>query len=314
MVRCGPEIRWILSGLFGVWLGSWFPVRAVEVSDAEEKFRTGDYAGALALSQQALTKKDPDEEWPILEARSLLTLGRYPEARSALTNALPRFSRSVRIHWLTREACLASGHPDEAAEMLDRIRDFISGRAPTFRDPPSLVTFARVALLLGADPKVVLERLLDPARKADPNLIDAAMARGELALEKHDFALAAKAFSEGLERHPDQPDLLWGLARAAGESSREALVENLEAALKINPRHLPSLLREIDHRIDAEDYTGARERLGFVLKINPWLPEAWAYRAVLEHLRADTVAEAEARANALKFRPDHPEVDHLIGL
>ena len=314
VVRCCPEARWILSGLFGLLLGASFSARAVEVADAEQKLRTGDYAGALELSQEALKKKDPDEEWPILQARSLLTLGRYSEARSALTNALPRFSRSVRIHWLTREACLASGHPDEAAELLDRIRDFISGRAPTFRDPPSLVTFARVALVLGADPKVVLERLLDPARKADPNLVDAAMARGELALEKHDFALAAKAFSEGLERHPDHPDLLWGLARAAGESSREALVENLEAALKINPRHVPSLLLEIDHRIDAEDYAGARERLDFVLKINPWLPEAWAYRAVLEHLRANPGAEAEARANALKFRPDHPEVDHLIGL
>ena len=309
----GRAVRGFFA-LFALFQMVAFPLQAIEVSDAEEKVRTGDYAGALALAESALKQKDPDEEWPILQARSLLTLGRYAEARSAVTNALPRFSRSVRIHWLAREASLASGHPEEAVEMLDRIRDFISGRAPAFRDPPSLVTFARVALLLGADPKVVLERLLDPARKADPNLVDAAMARGELALEKHDFALAAKAFAEGLEKHPDHPDLLWGLARAAGESSREALVENLEAALKINPRHLPSLLLEIDHRIDAEDYAGARERLDFVLAINPWLPEAWAYRAVLEHLRGDATAERDARSNALKFRRDHPGVDHLIGL
>ena len=289
-------------------------VSAVEVTEGEDKLRTGDYEGALSLAEKALKEKSGEEEWPLIQGRALLTLGRYPEARAALTNALPRFSRSVRIHWLAREASLAAGHPEEADATLDRIKDFITGRAAAFRDPASLVVFARVALQLGADPKVVLERLLDPARKADPKLVDGYLARGELALDKHDFALAAKSFSDGLEKHPENPDLLWGLARAEGESSRSALAENLEAALKINPRHIPSILLEIDHRIDAEDYVVARERLDAVHAINPWQPDAWAYRAVLAHLKNDPKAEQEARSNALKFWPDNPRVDHLIGL
>ncbi len=310
--RCSHA--WIAAGIVFAVLLLAGRVGAVEVSEGEDKLRTGDYAGVIALAEKALREKDSSEEWPLLQGRALLTVGRYPEARSALTNALTRFSRSVRIHWLAREAFLASGHPDEASDALDQIKDFITGRSPAFRDPPSMVVFARVALSLGADPKVVLERLLDPVRKADPRLTDASLARGELALDKHDFALAAKAFEDGLQHHPDEPDLLYGMARAVGETSRSALAEKLEAALKINPRHIPSLLLVIDHRIDAEDYSGARKGLDEVLAINPWNPEAWAYRAVIEHLRNDTAAERTARESALKFWPDNPRVDHLIGL
>jgi tetratricopeptide (TPR) repeat protein len=49
------------------------------------------------------------------------------------------------------------------------------------------------------------------------------------------------------------------------------------------------------------------------MAVNPWQPEAWAYRAVLAHLRHDTNSESEAREKAMKFWPTNPRVDHLIG-
>src|SRR5205814_2098835 len=45
----------------------------------------------------------------------------------------------------------------------------------------------------------------------------------------------------------------------------------------------------------------------------PWRPEAWAYRAVLAHLRADAPGETNSRSAALKFWPANPQVDYLIG-
>ncbi len=42
-------------------------------------------------------------------------------------------------------------------------------------------------------------------------------------------------------------------------------------------------------------------------------PRAWAYRAVLAHLRGDKEGEASARRSALAQWPSNPEVDHLIG-
>ena len=50
-----------------------------------------------------------------------------------------------------------------------------------------------------------------------------------------------------------------------------------------------------------------------VLDVNPLEARAWAYRAVLAHLRSDKEGEASARRSALAQWPRNPEVDHLIG-
>src|SRR6185295_5468037 len=124
-----------------------------------------------------------------------------------------------------------------------------------------LVVFGRAALQLNADPKDVLEKVFGTAQKAEPKLREIYLARGELALEKHDFALAAKAFEEGLKQLPDDPDLEAGRAQAYASGEREAAIKALNNALKTNPRHVPSLLQLADHRIDAEEYAEAAKVL-----------------------------------------------------
>ncbi|MBI3468188.1 MAG: tetratricopeptide repeat protein [Planctomycetes bacterium] len=139
------------------------------------------------------------------------------------------------------------------------------------------------------------------------------LAAGELALEKHDDAIAAQSFEEGLKRFPDDPDMQFGLARAYANSDSKRTIESVQAVLRINPLHLSALLFLADHAIDSERYAEAEEVLGRVLDVDPWQPEAWAYRAVLAHLMGDRACEAEHRATALKFWPTNPAVDHLIG-
>ena len=53
------------------------------------------------------------------------------------------------------------------------------------------------------------------------------------------------------------------------------------------PRHVDSLLLLAEHRIDDERYAEAGELLEQALEVNPREPRAWAYRAVLAHLRND---------------------------
>jgi tetratricopeptide (TPR) repeat protein len=167
---------------------------------------------------------------------------------------------------------------------------------------------------LGADPKSILEKLYGVAQKADPNYRESYLASGELALSKHDFALAAKSFNEALKKFPDDSDLLNGLARAYQPNARSRMLELLKTALEKNKNHVPSLLLLVDHALDAEEYDEADKLLERALKVNPWHPEAWAYRAVLANLRTDAAGETEARAKALKFWPTNPNVDHLIGV
>ena len=181
-------------------------------------------------------------------------------------------------------------------------------------DPPNIVALGRAALLLGADPKTVLERLFNPAQKADPDLRAVWLAKGELALDKHDFALAAKTYSEALKKFPDDADILNGLARAYQPNARGKMLELTQTALEKNENHVPSLLLLTDHLIDAEEYAEADKMLARALKVNPWQPDAWAYRAVLAHLQSNPAEETAARENGLKYWPNNPAVDHLIGL
>jgi len=81
-----------------------------------------------------------------------------------------------------------------------------------------------------------------------------------------------------------------------------------------NSNHLGSLLLLTAHSIDAEDYSQANSLLDRIQGFNPWEPEAWAYRAVLAHLRNQPQQEQKARETALKFWPSNPHVDYLIGL
>ena len=311
----GWSLRW-LGGLLGlvVTLTLMLPAWAVEVAEVRGLLRTGDYDQAITLAARGVKDEPRNEEWPLLLTQGLLAVGRYPDATAAVTNALAKDSRSIRLRWLAREVFLGSGDTNRAAEVLEEIKFYVSNRTGAYRDAASMVVFAQAALALGADPKVVLDKILGPAQKLDPNLRDTYLARGEIALSKHDFALAAKAFEEGVKLHPDDPDLLCGLAKAHAEGEREVMGDSVEAALKINPRHVPSLLLVADNRIDAEDYAGATKVLDEIVAVNPWQPEAWAYRSVLAHLRNDAAAETAARESALHFWQGNPRVYHLIGL
>ncbi|HXT39379.1 MAG TPA: tetratricopeptide repeat protein [Candidatus Angelobacter sp.] len=305
-------MKFVLGFAAGCLLLGLPSARGADLEDCRKWFITGNYSECIRVAEEA-APKERDEEWQILLMESLLATGRYPEAEAALTNALPRYRSEIRLRLVGCDVFNANGKPDEARRLLDEINDRGGSSRWMYRDPANLVALGKAALLLGAEPKLVLENFFDQAKKADPNLRDAYLASGDLALDKEDYALAAKIFGEALKKFPDDPDMHFGLAMAYAPSARPLMLKSLEATLSRNEHHVPAMLLLADHAIDAEDYDTAGETLDRALAVNPWQPDAWAYRAVLAHLRHDTNGESEARAKAMKFWPTNPRVDHLIG-
>jgi tetratricopeptide (TPR) repeat protein len=287
--------------------------RAATPADADEAFRRGEYERVISDATKGVREAPGQSDWPLLLVRALLTVGRNAEADAAMKQALAHDSSSIRLRWLARDVARANNRPEEATTRVSEIRRLVAMRPWNYRDPRDMVIFGRAALLLGADPKEVLDRVYRTAQTAAPKLRDVYLARGELALDKHDFALAAKAFDEGLKQSPDDPDLLCGQSQAYADTDRETAMTALRAALKINPHHVPSLLQLADHHIDAEAYDEAEGVLQQVLAINGMQPDAWAYRAVIAHLHGDAAAELAARAMALSTWATNPRVDYLIG-
>jgi tetratricopeptide (TPR) repeat protein len=288
-------------------------IQAAELKDAQHQFLAGDYSSSLRAAQKAIEDQPDDEDWQSLLIQALLATGKYPEALQAATNALAHDSRSIKLRWQAQKAYASNGQVDRSNELVDEIVQTVSSRTWAYRDAPNLVIFGQAALKKGADPKRVLNQLFDSAKKADPTLRDVYIAAGALALDKHDFDLAAKRFQEGLKQLPEDPDLHFGLGAAFAPTDDALMISSLQKALERNTNHVPSLLLFAEHHIDAEDYDEAKKTLDRIEKTNPWDPDAWAFRSIIGHLLNDRALENSALEKALKFFPQNPRVNYLIG-
>ena len=284
-----------------------------DLDKARQDFLAGRYRDCIRVARQVSVTDEYNEDWALLLLQSQMRVGEYPEALAATTNALRRYSSSIRLRLAGHDVLLHNGRIAEARDLLAEINQLASTRTWAYRDPANIVALGRAALLLGADPKQVLEKLYDQAKKMDANHREAFLASGELALSKHDYELAAKNFQEGLKKFPQDADFHFGLAQAFETGDRSLMLNSLENAHRFNSNHVASLLLKADHLIDAEEYAGAQKTLDKVFAVNRWEPRAWALRAVLAHLRGDRKSEMEARDAAFKFWAANPEVEHLIG-
>jgi tetratricopeptide (TPR) repeat protein len=285
---------------------------AADLGTARKLYNTGQYLECVAACEEATKESRADEEWWVLKMRSQLATGQYPQALETLDAATDAYQRSIPILLVGYDVYRSNDKPDSAAEMLLVIRQ-MAARAPwRYTDTSSRVALGRALLLGGADARQVLELFFDQAKKDNPTSAEPYLASGDLALQKHDGALAAEAFQEAAKRDPENPDVYLGLAKAF-ENNAERATAALNKALELNPKHAGSLLFQADNLIDREDYAKADELLGKVLETNPQQSVAFAYRAVLAHLKGDKAGEEARRRDALVPWGTNPEVDHLIG-
>ena len=286
---------------------------ASEMDDVRNQLLAGKYADVADVAAAAEKTEPEVEDWPLMRSEALMSVGKYPEAHEVISKALERFPYSLRLRLTGYDVFRANGDTGRAQALKEEMDRFGGQREWAYREPPDRVALGKAAILLGADPKRVMELFFDPVKKSAPTFPDTYLANGELALLKNDFALASKSFAAAVKKFPENPEAHFGLARAFAPSDSEATQEHLEKTLELNPNHVGARLMLADHAIDSEKYAEAEKLLGEALAINPRHAEAHALRAVLAHLRSDAKGETDARAAALKLWPTNPAVPHLIG-
>jgi tetratricopeptide (TPR) repeat protein len=289
-------------------------IYAAGLDMSREQFKTGRYKECFESARQAVEDGAGAAEWRILMLRSLLALGRYDEAADYADIVLEYSAPSIRLLKLAHTVYLSDGRADRASEVLATIYRAAVARRGAQVDSADLVALGEALLLLGGEPRIVLDEFYNRAIRNDPNCREAYFAAGSLAMAKQDYELAANQYRKAIERFADDPDAHYGLARAFYNSDRSSMLKSLDAALHINPRHAPSLILLAEHQIDSENYGAAAQLIDRVIAVNPWHPEAWAYRAVLALLANEPNTVNDRRANALKFWHTNPQVDYLIGM
>lgn len=301
------------------WSSLWHPLEAADLARGRELANTGQYEECIAMAEEAIDEGERDESWWLLKGEMLLKLGRYAEAESFIEQALSgddyfalRFS--IRLRLLAREIQRRNAHPELAKRRINEITTLAQQSPWRYTQGPNLIALGRWALRAGEDPRQILEVFYDRAKNQREEMREAYLATGELALSKHDFAEAAKAYREGLEKFPRDSEMKFGLALSLAPSDWTLAAQSLQETLDINPRHTGALLHLVDRHIDAERYDEANELLDRIVEeINPGEPMVWAYRAVMAHLAGDWLAEEEYYSLAHCHWQADPDVDHLIG-
>ncbi len=307
--RLGP--LWL--ALFGLLLVGRETSAAVDYNQAVELFQTGEYRRCAELAVEAITAGEYSENWRILKIEAEWMQGDYLAALETLDVAQRRYFSSVRLRWLGSRVCRDAGLIQRADQLQAEIAEFVQRSPYSYSDPASRIAVGQYLLADGADARRVLELFFDRVKQRQPDYVDAYLAAGQLALDKHDYQVAAKEFTKALDFAPDHPDALFGLAQAYAESDREKADEFLQRTLLRNPAHLPAQLFVAERHIDAERYREAEAVLDEVEAVNPELPAAWAYRAVIAHLESRHEDEGLYRRIALGWWPLNPAVDSLIG-
>lgn len=298
---------------WGGFLNCQRELAATDLSEARVVFLAGDYETAAATAQEAVTAGTWHEGWPRLLIELQLLRGEYPEALTTYETALQRYPSSLQLRMLGIEVYRFNNKPEQAIVEQAQIFELLQRSPSRYSGSENLVTAGRYFASRGEDAKKILELFYDRVRKNDPKYVDAYVATAELALEKQDNVVAAEAIEKGLQLDSKNPYLYFLAARAWADTAPEKAEEGIRNALTINPRHIPTLLFQVENRISGEQYQSAAELLDIVEKVNPKLPELWAYRAVLAHLKGDTPGETECRRKGLEYWSGNPAVDHLIG-
>jgi Tfp pilus assembly protein PilF/DNA-binding SARP family transcriptional activator len=313
--ECRANIGFVQKTVLLVFLSAWCaaPAVAADLAEGEALFRSGHYDECARLAAVETGKGAWNEGWSELKIKAELARGKSAAAILSLGGALRRFPASVSLRLLGRDVYRSSGRDEDAATEMDMIEKLVLSAPQRYAAPESRLALGRFFLVRGADARKVLDQFYDVVTKERPDFVDAYLATAELALDKQDYALAAETLRKAPKNAAQEPRFHYLLARAFAADDRALSAKELSEALKINPHHTDSLLLQTDHLIDAERYTEAGQVLKQVFDVNPVEPRAWAYRAVLAHLKGDRDAEAAARRSALAQWAANPEVDHLIG-
>ncbi len=280
---------------------------------ADDLFRVGKYEEALTLAKAEFDAGVWNEKWPRLLIRCQLTTGRYSEALQTYQKAIDRYTQSLPLRLLGREALLFNDRPEDAERTADEIFAILQQTSTRFASADSLVAAGRYFVIRNEDARQVLSLFYDRVSQADPKHLDVRIATAELALKKGDYQVASQTLQTALEISDQEPQVYYLQARAWETTDSDKSTKALQRALELNPHHVPSLLMLIESKIDQESYEDAERLVNEVLKINPQQWEAWAYQAVLGHLRGEYELETAMREKALANWKSNPQVDHLIG-
>ncbi|MEZ5416827.1 MAG: tetratricopeptide repeat protein [Vicinamibacterales bacterium] len=273
------------------------PLRA-----AERALERGSYDEVHQLLARA-----PADDTPaaVLRARAFVAVGRYADAEKALQPAV--FESPIG------EAALELGLLQRMLGRREALRTLtlILSREIVAASAPEYVRAGRASRALGR-----FQQANDFFRDAiaqAPTDLRANVAWGELFLEKHNKADAARSFQAALRADGDDPSALFGMARTMAEDNPPAARTLAQQVLGINPKHAGAHVLLAEMALDELKRDEARAAVDKALEVNPNHFDALSLKAAIAWLEKRTDDYAATTAALLKLHPTYGEVFRVVG-
>src|SRR5687768_6739220 len=118
------RVVWLVALLVSV-----FSTRGAEdIETTRRLLITGRYELVIANAEKALAARERDDEWRTVLMRAQLAMGKYPEAMGAATNALRRYSSSIRLKLAIYDVLKANGEHEAAAALVEDLNELLTAR------------------------------------------------------------------------------------------------------------------------------------------------------------------------------------------
>jgi tetratricopeptide (TPR) repeat protein len=272
---------------------------------------TGRLEEADALARKLREAHPDDADVLVLAGETALVRGRTTEAEEFLRKALALDTDSRRARTFLKRIYDLSGRDKDSEKIVDWFWDLNQSQ------------IRKTGKLAAEDYRYVAEAVKDfdldsrkkafrhfmRAYRADPDLHEAYLGAGDLAIEVYDWMRAERSFRLLLERNARHPLAHLGLARVyLAASAMKKAEEEARKALEVNAS-LPGahlILAQL-HLVD-DRMAEAREEIDAALETNAADPEALALDATWRFASGDETGFEAVVKKALALYPRHTGV------
>ena len=238
----------------------------------------------------------------------LVLRGRLAEADSVLRVAIDRDAAGRRSAEATRaELAFRRGDRVDAFRRAGALTATYEQRTLRWSSD-DIVAAGRAYVLLGARNASSVKLALtafDDAVAADSGSLEARLRAGDLLLEKYNAPDAKRSFEEVLERAPEHPRALLGLARVAQFEGNPDPMVLLRRSVTANPSLVDAHVLLARFHLEAEQYDSARIDARRALAVDSSSMSAWSLLGAVARMSGDSgeYHRALAAAQRLNSKP-----------
>lgn len=283
----------------------------------------GQLKEALEVCEGLIKADDKDIDAQLLKGELLTATGQYKEAREVFGKVIAEQPDNHRA-WALRSIALRElGDETLLKESVDHFYVWNKKQAKYFQDEDNVKDPREYAYIgLGfqdENPKSAFEDGFIPAEeqmnKRGLKIPEILFWSATLAQSKYNFGLADQRFTALEKMRPKLPDALAGKASIVYHSMHklDEVEKTIAEALKVNPRHVESLLVLGSVDFEEERYADAKKHIDTALETNPNNERALSMLA-LYHLEMNEKAKFdEVEARMKKLKPVCPDFYCNIG-